>query len=279
MINTALFTRSEYRPGWTAAQDPDWIAVGGAVVVSHVQGGRFAPCALVILAVLSCSRPEAKGQIDADSSLEVGAPPDGDAPEAVVDGLADAGEDDGCRSACEAAVSDAIPCGDRAMVISDCVQRCGAIVAGVSATCGDCIRSSVSYTPRDATECTFGPAVAFVGLTGACALSSCDTILPCYGTGGGGTCAPISHCVQPCGPMQGSDGVCAFPQSGTCSCQGGAPTDDACANDAACICPSCGDGEGVCVTPPQKTSLCFPSYAADSPQAQAQVRFDCPLAM
>jgi hypothetical protein len=179
-----------------------------------------------------------------------------------------------CRSACEAAVPNPIPCGGRAGVIDDCAQRCGDLVASLSPACAACIIAAISYHANDPSECTFGPAQAVVGVNGECAVTACDAVFPCYGTGSGDTCQPVSHCVQPCGPMQGRDGICAFTQSGSCTCHGGSP--GACPTGTTCVCPSCGDGEGLCVTPAQRASVCFPSYASDTPQAQAQMRFACP---
>jgi hypothetical protein len=181
-------------------------------------------------------------------------------------------EDPACRVACETAIPDPLPCGMRAAIVSACADRCTGVTNIVNPACADCVRGSISYPipMPDPLECN--PPAAWVGVGGKCAITACDTIFPCYS----GTCAPLSHCVQPCGPMMGADGICAFAASGTCACQAGLPSTNACASGATCVCPSCGDGEGLCLTPRQRGSVCAPfSIDAANELRRAAARFNC----
>jgi hypothetical protein len=204
----------------------------------------------------------------ADTSIDL----DGAVTDVTADGTPT--EDPGCRRACEALIPDPLPCGGRPAVVDDCTSRCSAFANAVTAACADCVRASMSYTARDSAECDLGPAAAVVGVTGTCAVTVCDTLYPCYGSKTGDTCPAVTHCVQPCGPMQGADGICAFTQSGTCECHLAAILTDECASGATCVCPACGEGEGLCLNAPQQRSVCR-NYS-DQQLAAAVGRFHCP---
>jgi hypothetical protein len=78
------------------------------------------------------------------------------------------------------------------------------------------------------------------------------------------SCTPLGACPCPdasacaaCVPTQCGDAgaVCPFPENGTCDC--GVVLQDNCSKPAShCLCPACGDGQGICVTTAQQAELC-----------------------
>ncbi len=216
---------------------------------------------------------------DAMDQLDAAAPPS-DASGAPRDAiaLADSGSDAAqlCRDACDATLPDDFTCTGtdpvtvRAAIIDDCTSRCVELSALVSEPCAACVRDTMM--PPTADECAFSTPQITLGVFGTCALSVCDVIFPCSSAD---ACGAGSECLRPCGTGDPWRiwGVCRFPASGTCDCASGAPTAVACATGAACVCPACGDGSGMCVTAPQRASLCF-DYTV-SPLMEATSRFPC----
>lgn len=88
--------------------------------------------------------------------------------------------------------------------------------------------------------------------------ASCTPLDPCACSNPGG-CIGSSQCVT---TMCGSGGgICADLRNGTCEC--GVALVDNCVKPAShCVCPSCGDYTGLCVTDAQQAMLCSGRFRA-----------------
>jgi hypothetical protein len=74
------------------------------------------------------------------------------------------------------------------------------------------------------------------------------------------SCAEASTCGTCVLALCGVSGaVCPVPGNGTCAC--GVVLQDNCSKPAShCLCPACGDGEGICVTAVRQTELCSSAF-------------------
>jgi hypothetical protein len=88
------------------------------------------------------------------------------------------------------------------------------------------------------------------GTGGAACLNGPLTSCPC--SAGGCTDPCLTTCTEGGAP---TNGICRDTNNGTCEC-GVALTDNCVKPGTSCVCPSCGDGTGICVTATQKTALC-----------------------
>jgi hypothetical protein len=198
--------------------------------------------------------------------------------DAGADAPADAGPDAPglCRAACEDAVSPDFRCEGldpvevREAILADCNTRCLEWSTMTTERCFECIRESIMPPVQD--SCRFSTPMVALGVFPECALRACDVIVPCSA---GGSCGEESACLLPCGfdgPWE-RRGLCTFPESGACECSSGAVVSNGCTAGAECLCPTCGEGPGLCVTPAQRRSACF-DYEV-SPLREATARFDC----
>ncbi len=95
------------------------------------------------------------------------------------------------------------------------------------------------------------------GLGGAAGTAEAGDAQPgeeCKGTSGErtrGTCEAGSLCLV---PYCEDSGICQRADRGECEC--GIWLDDRCVGEAACYCPSCGEGVGICLTNDEEAVMC-----------------------